>query len=89
MTRNLESRVEVVVPIEDPLQRNEMRRVLDLQLKPNRCQWQMQSDGSYVRANSNESCQQMLIDLTEKAQRQRRRRHRGFARRSAPDNAPG
>jgi polyphosphate kinase len=83
MTRNLESRVEVVVPIEDPLQRNELRRVLDLQLKPNRCQWQMQPDGSYVRANSNESCQQALIDLTEKEQRQRHRRHRGFARRSS------
>jgi polyphosphate kinase len=84
MTRNLESRVEVVVPIEEPGQRKELRKVLDLQLKPNRCQWQMQSDGSYVRAAANESCQQMLIDLAEKEQRQRRRRHRGFARRAAP-----
>jgi len=84
MTRNLESRVEVVVPIEEPGQRKELRKVFDLQLKPNRCQWQMQSDGSYVRATSNESCQQMLIDLAEKEQHQRRRRHRGFARRAAP-----
>lgn len=84
MTRNLESRVEVVCPIEDPLERKELRRVLDLQLAPNRCQWQMQPDGSYVRANSNESCQQALIDLTEKEQRHRVRRHRGYARRNGP-----
>jgi polyphosphate kinase len=84
MTRNLESRVEVVVPIDDPLHRNELRRVIDLQLKPNRCQWQMQPDGSYVHVNSNESCQQTLIDLTEKEQRHRRRRSRGYARRSGP-----
>ncbi len=84
MTRNLESRVEVVVPIDDPLHRNELRRVIDLQLKPNRCQWQMQADGSYVHVNSNESCQQTLIDLTEKEQRHRRRRSRGYARRSGP-----
>jgi polyphosphate kinase len=84
MRRNLESRVEVVVPIDDPQHRDELRRVIDLQLKPNRCQWQMQPDGSYVHVNSNESCQQTLIDLTEKEQRHRRRRSRGYARRSGP-----
>jgi polyphosphate kinase len=85
MTRNLESRVEVVTPIEDPLLCRELRGVIDIQLKPNRCQWEMQSDGSYVRqgtAPNSPSCQQFLIDFAEKS-RHRRKRVRGFARRSA------
>ncbi len=78
MTRNLESRVEVVVPIEDPQLRKELRTVLDGQLKPNRLQWLMQSDGSYVRSGTGESCQQYLSDLAEQGRLQRRRR-RGYA----------
>jgi len=44
MKRNLESRVEVVTPVEDVQLRKELRTVLDSQLKPNRCQWVMQSE---------------------------------------------
>jgi polyphosphate kinase len=80
MTRNLESRVEVLVPVEDPQLRKELRTVLDCQLKPNRCQWEMCSDGSYIRSTVTESCQQYLIDLTERAH-QRRHRRRGYAHR--------
>jgi polyphosphate kinase len=81
MTRNLESRVEVVVPVEDPQLRKELRTVLDCQLKANRCQWEMQSDGSYIRSAASESCQQRLIDLTERAHQRRHRRRRGYAHR--------
>jgi polyphosphate kinase len=81
MKRNLESRVEVVVPVEDVQLRKELRTVLDSQLKPNRCQWVMQSDGSYVRSTAAESCQQYLIDLAEKGMLRRRHR-RGFAHRA-------
>src|SRR5208282_3205828 len=49
MKRNLESRVEVVTPVEDPQLRKELRTVLDIQLRPNRCQWEMQSDGTYLK----------------------------------------
>jgi polyphosphate kinase len=49
MKRNLESRVEVVAPVEDPQLRKELRTVLDIQLRPNRCQWEMMSDGTYTR----------------------------------------
>lgn len=90
MTRNLESRVEVVTPIEDQLLCRELRAVLDVQLKPNRCQWEMQSDGSYIRqgtAPNSPSCQQFLIDFAEKS-RHRRKRIRGFARRSARNMRP-
>ena len=49
MKRNLESRVEVVVPVEDPALRQELRTVLDAQLAPDRGAWEMQPDGAYVR----------------------------------------
>ncbi len=90
MKRNLESRVEIVVPIEDPGLREELRVMLDTQLAPGRGSWAMQADGSYVpRWTSDDatSSQQVLIDLAAKRQkegsRRRRRRPRVFARRPA------
>jgi polyphosphate kinase len=85
MTRNLESRVEVVVPVEDPQLRKELRTVLDCQLKANRCQWEMRADGSYIRSSASESSQQHLIDLTERAHQRRHRRRRGYAHRQPRD----
>ncbi len=89
MKRNLESRVEVVAPVEDPLLRKELRSVLDIQLKPNRCQWEMQSDGVYIRtaaADAAAPCQQALIDFADTRQTEatkvKRRRSKGFARRA-------
>ena len=88
MKRNLESRVEVVAPVEDPQLRKELRAMIDLQLRPNRCQWEMQSDGTYLRmaaADAAPACQQMLIDFVEtgrtEATKVKRRRSKGFARR--------
>jgi polyphosphate kinase len=81
MTRNLESRVEVLVPVEDPQLRKELRTILDCQLKPNRCQWEMRSDGSYIRSAAGESCQQYVIDATERTHQRRHRRRRGYAHR--------
>ncbi|HRP07584.1 MAG TPA: polyphosphate kinase 1, partial [Gemmatimonadales bacterium] len=49
MPRNLDRRVEVAVPIEDPRHRSEIRRVLELMLADNRQAWEMRSDGSYVQ----------------------------------------
>src|SRR6185436_12114992 len=48
MKRNLESRVEVVVPVEDPLLREELRAVFEAQLVAARGSWAMQADGTYV-----------------------------------------
>ncbi|HSU89917.1 MAG TPA: polyphosphate kinase 1 [Sporolactobacillaceae bacterium] len=90
MKRNLESRVEVVAPVEDPLLRKELRTVIDIQLRPNRCQWEMQSDGVYIRtpaADAAPACQQALIDFADtrqtEASKVKRRRSKGFARRAA------
>lgn len=52
MKRNLESRVEVLVPVEDAIARQRLRAILDLQLAPNRNGWIMQPDGSYVRSTA-------------------------------------
>ena len=49
MKRNLESRVEVVTPVEDANLRKELRRILDTQLDDQRSAWDMQSDGTYIQ----------------------------------------
>jgi polyphosphate kinase len=49
MPRNLDRRVEVAVPIEDPKHRSEIRRMLEQMLLDNRQAWEMRSDGSYVQ----------------------------------------
>ena len=49
MRRNLESRVEVHAPVEDPDLRQELRLILDVQFADQRSAWDMQPDGSYVQ----------------------------------------
>ncbi len=89
MKRNLESRVEIVVPVDDAALREELRAMLDAQLAPGRGSWAMEADGSYVprwTADDGASSQQVLIELAAKRQkegsRRRRRRPRVFARRT-------
>ncbi|HNW79825.1 MAG TPA: RNA degradosome polyphosphate kinase, partial [Candidatus Competibacteraceae bacterium] len=92
MKRNLESRVEVVAPVETPELRRELRQVLDVQLNDRRSAWDMQPDGRYVQRVPAEDhdprgAQQILIDLAERrrkeAQRLKKRKPRGIARRPA------
>lgn len=47
MTRNLDSRVEAVTPVEDPVIRQQLKFILDLILSDNRKRWTMNPDGSY------------------------------------------
>ncbi len=49
MRRNLENRVEILVPVEDPALREELRMFLDLQLADRRSAWEMRPDGSYIQ----------------------------------------
>ena len=70
MTRNLESRVEVLAPIESPELRAELRQMLDVQLGDQRSAWEMRSDGSYEQRapstpEARKSCQERLIALVE------------------------
>lgn len=69
MQRNLESRVEVHAPVEDPEMRQELRLILDAQLADQRSAWDMQSDGTYVQrqpANGTvKGVQETLIDVAK------------------------
>ncbi|WP_324756952.1 polyphosphate kinase 1 [Haloarcula montana] len=47
MTRNLDSRVEAVTPVENPEIRRQLKFVLELLLSDNRKRWTMNEDGSY------------------------------------------
>ena len=49
MKRNLESRVEICVPVEAPRLQTLLRELLDIQLTNRRSCWEMQSDGSYIQ----------------------------------------
>ncbi|NNL66072.1 MAG: polyphosphate kinase 1, partial [Myxococcales bacterium] len=92
MNRNLESRIEVVAPVEDPALQKELQFFLDCQLADQRSAWEMQPDGSYVQRQPEEgrsrSCQEQLIERAEKrhrkATRLRRRKPSGPYRRNGP-----
>ncbi|HZY58867.1 MAG TPA: hypothetical protein VFE56_03835, partial [Candidatus Binataceae bacterium] len=82
MKRNLESRVEVLTPIEDPLLRKDLRVILDTQLNTKRGAWELRADGSYTRLappeDTSPTAQQLLTDYADKklsvSERQRRRK---------------
>lgn len=48
MPRNLDRRVEVVVPVEDPAHHARLKKVLDTCVADNRQAWELRPDGSYV-----------------------------------------
>ena len=73
MQRNLESRVEVCVPVESPRLRQQLRQLLDLQLKNKRNVWEMEADGTYrqrfAKARDGSVCiHRQLIERAEKRQ---------------------
>ncbi|HEY9736497.1 MAG TPA: polyphosphate kinase 1 [Trichocoleus sp.] len=49
MTRNLDRRVEAVVPVEDPALVDELRAILKTSLEDNRQAWELQSNGQFVQ----------------------------------------
>ena len=49
MMRNLEHRVEVLVPVEDSSLRSELQQIFELHLGDQRSAWDMQSDGTYIQ----------------------------------------
>ena len=70
MKRNLESRVETVVPVETPALRQELRQIIDIQLADRRCAWDMRADGSYVQRRPRDgedarSSQEIQIAMAE------------------------
>lgn len=71
MKRNLEARVEILAPVEQPELTRELRVILDTQLNDQRSAWDMQPDGTYIqrRPVSEEDvdgCHQLMIMRAEK-----------------------
>ena len=90
MSRNLESRVEILVPIENASLRRELHALFETQLGDQRSAWDMQSDGTYVQrrprgGSRGRPCQEILIEASrlraERARRLRKVKPRAFARR--------
>ncbi len=90
MRRNLQNRVEVLIPVEPTEAREYLRRVLDLQINDRRNGWEMQTDNTYVQRkprNPGEEIgsQEFLILLADErlkeARRMRKRRLKAIARR--------
>jgi polyphosphate kinase len=90
MQRNLESRVESVVPIEDPALQDFLRFVMDTQLADQRSAWEMQPDGTYKQrvpgrgTKATNSQVAFALDAEKRlreATRRRKRRSRGIRRR--------
>lgn len=91
MMRNLNSRAEVIVPIEDEPLVEQLREFLEVQLNDQRNVWEMDSEGGYTqRQPKNDKtacgCQQAMIDAADsrhhEARKKRLLRPRAIARRT-------
>jgi len=91
MKRNLEYRIEVLVPIENPDLQKELRTILDTQWQDRRSAWELQTEGDYLQRQPDtemeqKSCQDLMIDAAQKrhhdATRLRRRKSRTTVRRN-------
>ncbi len=70
MKRNLEARVEILVPVEAPDLKQELRTILDIHINDQRLAWEMRPDGTYVQrtpsnVRDNVGSHQMLINLAD------------------------
>ena len=88
MKRNLESRVEVLIPVEDPRLQKEMHGILETHLADQRNAWDMASAGTYTqrrKPGADTGSHELLIERAEKRQREasrlKKRRPKGIARR--------
>jgi polyphosphate kinase len=70
MGRNLDSRVEVHAPVENPELRQELRLILDVQFADTRSAWDMDADGNYTQRTpedeNTKGAQETLIGVAEK-----------------------
>ena len=68
MPRNLNRRVEAIVPVESPELVQDLQEILGIMLSDNRQSWELQSDGSYIQrrpqdSTSENSSQKILMDM--------------------------
>jgi polyphosphate kinase len=70
MTRNLDRRVEAIVPIEDPEIVKDLEEILAVMLADNRQSWDLQPDGQYIQRHPAEgvkeqSSQKILMEMAQ------------------------
>ncbi|MGC1395583.1 MAG: polyphosphate kinase 1 [Coleofasciculaceae cyanobacterium] len=68
MSRNLDRRVEAVVPIENPDSLKDLQEILGVMLADNRQAWDLQPDGQYIQRqptdnNKEQNSQQILMEM--------------------------
>jgi len=68
MLRNLDRRVEAIVPIEDPTLSKDLQEILGIMLADNRHAWDLYADGRYVQrrpatGSAEQSSQKILMDM--------------------------
>lgn len=73
MPRNLNRRVEALVPIEDPAISKDLQEILGILLSDNRQAWELQPDGSYIQRRpldefSEQCSQKTLMELARREQ---------------------
>jgi polyphosphate kinase len=86
MSRNLERRVELLVPILDPAIKEEIRKILDCYFKDNSRAWNLMSDGSWKRPKAEkpfEAQAALLAMAAKKAEQPWKTRRELVVRRSA------
>lgn len=91
MQRNLESRVEVLVPVESSQLRRELRQLFETQLADRRSAWEMQSDGGYLQLmpadGEKRGAQEQAIGMASRREREasrlKKRKLKGFTGKSA------
>ncbi|HIK29360.1 MAG: polyphosphate kinase 1 [Oscillatoriaceae bacterium SKW80] len=73
MPRNLNRRVEALVPIEEPAISKDLQEILGILLSDNRQAWELQPDGSYIQRRpldefSEQSSQKILMELARRGE---------------------
>jgi polyphosphate kinase len=56
MRRNLDRRVEVITPVQEPDIAKDLQEVLGIMMADNRQAWELQPDGSYIQRSPGEDC---------------------------------
>ena len=74
MPRNLDNRVEVIAPIEDPALVEEINQVLEIVLADNRGSWTLDADGVWTRVPRIGKLRSAQDELIERARARGRSR---------------
>jgi polyphosphate kinase len=77
MQRNLDRRVETIMPVTDPTLKQELEKTLEIYENDNCSAWDMQPDGKYVKRNppkgeGGRAAQEVFIELIGKQSKKKK-----------------